>query len=81
MSDETKAANQLILQPNIHDADGFYDELLQVHEGLSKDQSDALKLLHKLLHKPSITPTPTPKPKPKPTQSPTSTSESARRVV
>lgn len=28
--------------PNIPDADGFYDELLGVHEGLTKDQSDAL---------------------------------------
>jgi len=42
MSDETKPAPKLILQPNIHDADGFYDELLQSHEGLSKEQSDAL---------------------------------------
>ncbi|WP_341862112.1 DUF2783 domain-containing protein [Gymnodinialimonas sp. 57CJ19] len=29
-------------QPNIADPDGFYDELLAAHEGLSKDQSDAL---------------------------------------
>jgi hypothetical protein len=28
--------------PNIPDADGFYDELLAAHAGLSKDQSDAL---------------------------------------
>ena len=32
----------LNLFPNISDPDGFYDELLAVHEGLSKDQSDAL---------------------------------------
>ena len=30
------------LEPNIADPDGFYDELLQAHEGLSKDESDAL---------------------------------------
>jgi hypothetical protein len=29
-------------QPNIPDPDGFYDELLAAHAGLSKDQSDAL---------------------------------------
>ncbi|MBY4891295.1 DUF2783 domain-containing protein [Rhodobacteraceae bacterium N5(2021)] len=28
--------------PNIPDPDGFYDELLAAHEGLSKEQSDAL---------------------------------------
>ena len=32
----------LTLTPNIPDPDGFYDELLRAHEGLSKDQSDAL---------------------------------------
>ena len=32
----------LNLNPNIPDPDGFYDELLRVHEGLSKEQSDAL---------------------------------------
>ena len=32
----------LTLTPNIPDPDGFYDELLRVHEGLSKEQSDAL---------------------------------------
>ena len=32
----------LNLDPNITDPDGFYDELLSVHEGLSKEQSDAL---------------------------------------
>ncbi|MEP3635867.1 MAG: DUF2783 domain-containing protein [Paracoccaceae bacterium] len=32
----------LNLNPNITDPDGFYDELLGVHDGLSKDQSDAL---------------------------------------
>lgn len=28
--------------PNISDPDGFYDELLAAHDGLTKDQSDAL---------------------------------------
>lgn len=32
----------LNLVPNIHDPDGFYDELLAAHAGLSKTQSDAL---------------------------------------
>ena len=32
----------LTFEPNIHDPDGFYDELLQAHEGLDKAQSDAL---------------------------------------
>lgn len=32
----------LILTPNINRADDFYAELLAVHEGLSKDDSDAL---------------------------------------
>lgn len=32
----------LILAPNIEDPDGFYDELLAVHEGLDKAKSDAL---------------------------------------
>jgi hypothetical protein len=27
--------------PNINDPDGFYDELLRSHEGLTKEQSDA----------------------------------------
>lgn len=30
------------LTPNIPDPDGFYDELLAAHEGLSKPESDAL---------------------------------------
>ncbi|MGH1331719.1 MAG: DUF2783 domain-containing protein [Paracoccaceae bacterium] len=29
-------------EANIQDPDGFYDELLRAHEGLSKEQSDAL---------------------------------------
>ncbi len=33
---------QLNTQPNIPDPDGFYDELLATHQGLTKDQSDAL---------------------------------------
>lgn len=32
----------LNLEPNISDPDGFYDELLGVHDGLSKEDSDAL---------------------------------------
>lgn len=32
----------LILTPNIPDPDGFYDELLGAHAGLSKAESDAL---------------------------------------
>ena len=32
----------LILTPNIDGPDDFYAELLAAHEGLSKDQSDAL---------------------------------------
>lgn len=32
----------LILTPNIPDSDGFYDELLRIHEGLSKADSDNL---------------------------------------
>lgn len=31
----------LNLDPNIPDQDGFYDELLRAHEGLSKDESHA----------------------------------------
>ena len=33
---------QLNLNPNIPDPDGFYDELLDVHQGLTKEDSDAL---------------------------------------
>lgn len=32
----------LILTPNINRADDFYAELLAAHEGLSKEDSDAL---------------------------------------
>ncbi|WP_299371731.1 DUF2783 domain-containing protein [uncultured Tateyamaria sp.] len=32
----------LNLDPNIPDPDGFYDELLAAHQGLSKADSDAL---------------------------------------
>lgn len=31
----------LKLDPNIPDPDGFYDELLSAHEGLSTDESNA----------------------------------------
>ncbi len=34
--------SDLNLQPNIAGADDFYAELLAAHEGLSKEQSDAL---------------------------------------
>ena len=33
---------RLNLNPNIPDPDGFYDELLGAHQGLTKDDSDAL---------------------------------------
>ncbi|WP_299608578.1 DUF2783 domain-containing protein [uncultured Tateyamaria sp.] len=33
---------ELNLEPNIADPDGFYDELLGAHQGLSKADSDAL---------------------------------------
>lgn len=32
----------LILTPNLPDPDGFYDELIQAHDGLSDDDSAAL---------------------------------------
>ena len=32
----------LNLAPNLPDPDGFYDELLQAHERLDKQESDAL---------------------------------------
>jgi len=32
----------LTLTPNLPDPDGFYDELLAAHDGLSKAESDAL---------------------------------------
>ena len=32
---------RLSLDPNIPDPDGFYQELLAAHEGLSKEESDA----------------------------------------
>jgi hypothetical protein len=32
----------LNLAPNISDPDGFYDTLLGAHEGLTKEESDAL---------------------------------------
>jgi hypothetical protein len=33
---------RLVTRPNIEDADGFYAELLAVHEGLSAEESAAL---------------------------------------
>ena len=35
-------SDQFTLSPNIDGADDFYAELLAVHEGLSKEDSDAL---------------------------------------
>lgn len=34
--------SDLNLKPNIANADDFYAELLEAHEGLSKEESDAL---------------------------------------
>lgn len=34
--------SDLVTLPNIVDSDGFYAELLALHEGLSKAESDAL---------------------------------------
>ena len=34
--------SKLILTPNIANGDDFYEKLLNAHEGLSKEQSDAL---------------------------------------
>jgi hypothetical protein len=31
----------LILTPNLPDPDGFYEELIRAHSGLSKEESDA----------------------------------------
>jgi hypothetical protein len=36
----TTEPSQLLLTPNIADPDDFYDELLQAHGELSKEQSD-----------------------------------------
>lgn len=32
----------LNLDPNLEDTDGFYEALIQAHEGLSKEESDAM---------------------------------------
>lgn len=32
----------LNLLPNINDPDGFYDELLEIHQGLTNKESEAL---------------------------------------
>lgn len=34
--------NKLITTPNIKDPDGFYAELLELHEGHNKETSDAI---------------------------------------
>jgi hypothetical protein len=31
----------LNLQPNLQDADGFFEQLLDAHQGLSREQSEA----------------------------------------
>ena len=33
---------RLRTEPNLDDPDGFYEELLSLHEGRSKDESDAI---------------------------------------
>ena len=33
---------KLILSPNLEDADGFYEALLNVHEGLEAEETQAL---------------------------------------
>lgn len=33
---------KLILSPNLEDADGFYEALLNVHEGLEDEETQAL---------------------------------------
>ena len=35
--------NGLRLSPNIADPDGFYAELIALHEGLSREDSEALR--------------------------------------
>ena len=42
MATEAAATPGLILEPNIADGDGFYDELLAAHEGLDAAASHAL---------------------------------------
>lgn len=42
MATNIDPGNSLKLAPNIPDPDGFYDELLTIHDGLSKEESDAL---------------------------------------
>ena len=34
--------NTLNLQPNFADGDGFYERLLKAHDGLNKEESEAL---------------------------------------
>jgi len=33
---------ELVTDANLPDPDGFYDELLKLHQGCSKDESDAI---------------------------------------
>lgn len=35
---------RLQTEPNIPDSDGFYQELLELHEGRSKEESDAVNV-------------------------------------
>ena len=39
--DSTTRDQRLNLSPNIHDSDGFYDELLAAHEGMDETASHA----------------------------------------
>lgn len=41
MTDTMTDEPRLKLYPNIADGDGFYEELLQAHEGLSEEDSEA----------------------------------------
>ena len=34
--------NMLNTKPNIENADGFYEELIALHDGRNKDESDAI---------------------------------------
>ena len=36
----TSSQPSLVLHPNLPDQDGFYDELLRAHEGLSDEESE-----------------------------------------
>lgn len=44
MMQYSNARATVILEPNLEDADSFYEELLRAHEGLSTDQSFELNV-------------------------------------